>query len=314
MEKDTEIGMGGATMNITQIEYFIAAAQSKSFAEAAENIYTSRPAVSKQILSLEEELGVTLFQRNTKGVALTRAGQILFDYFMDSQEYFSNALRQARLYDGSEKNVLIMATPLNWNIYRYLKQIKQFVEELPGPTALVVLGKHPEQIREGLENGEVDAAICMKSGIMSTSKSDSSIHNRFLTYNRRILLFSSQHPLSKKPDLIPSDFSGETMYFMSNRFKPMFQEELLLVCNRYDIHPRLGPLDGSRSARLTVGSGQGFTIADEWFSEKDLPDFSYLYLDRDHEIDIFWSENNKNQALPSLLEFCLQLFQEDQPV
>lgn len=61
-------------MNTTQLECFLAVAQNLNFSKAAESVALTQPAVSHQIRSLEEELGVQLFTRTSKSVALTRAG------------------------------------------------------------------------------------------------------------------------------------------------------------------------------------------------------------------------------------------------
>lgn len=68
-------------MNSTQIASFIAAAETGSFTEAAERMFLSQQAVSKNIISLEKELGATLFQRQGRGAKLTEAGEFYYQLF-----------------------------------------------------------------------------------------------------------------------------------------------------------------------------------------------------------------------------------------
>ncbi len=75
-------------MEIKQLKYFVVAADVGSFSEAAKVLYTTQSSVSKVILSLEKELGYPLFQRESKGIALTyegkkfhsRASQLVTDF------------------------------------------------------------------------------------------------------------------------------------------------------------------------------------------------------------------------------------------
>ncbi|MCR5581132.1 MAG: LysR family transcriptional regulator [Pseudobutyrivibrio sp.] len=75
-------------MEIKQLKYFIVAADMGSFSEAAKVLYTTQSSVSKVILSLEKELGYSLFDRASKGISLTyeglkfqsRASQIVADF------------------------------------------------------------------------------------------------------------------------------------------------------------------------------------------------------------------------------------------
>lgn len=65
-------------MTIDNLKCFILVAENLSFARAAETLYISQPAVTKQINSLEQELGVTLFIRSTRHVELTPAGMSFY--------------------------------------------------------------------------------------------------------------------------------------------------------------------------------------------------------------------------------------------
>lgn len=66
-------------MELRQLKYFLAVADTRSFVNAANNLYVSRQAISKAIAQLEEELKVDLFMRNSNGAFLTPAGIMLYD-------------------------------------------------------------------------------------------------------------------------------------------------------------------------------------------------------------------------------------------
>ena len=63
-------------MNSRQLEYFLAVAHELNFTKAAESMYVSQTAVTQQIKALEEQLGVSLFERTKKKVVLTPAGKV----------------------------------------------------------------------------------------------------------------------------------------------------------------------------------------------------------------------------------------------
>lgn len=67
-------------MDLKQLQYFVACAQTGSFSDAAKILYSTQPSVSKVIKSLEDTLGMQLFERFPRGIRLTVQGQKVYQY------------------------------------------------------------------------------------------------------------------------------------------------------------------------------------------------------------------------------------------
>ena len=67
-------------MNLKQLEAFVQVSESGSFSRAAKELYLTQPTISAHIASLEKELSVRLFVRNTKEVGLSDDGKDLYKY------------------------------------------------------------------------------------------------------------------------------------------------------------------------------------------------------------------------------------------
>ena len=89
-----------------RLKVFRSVAKNLSFTKAGEELYITQPAISRHIQQLEEELGTSCFHRSRKGLSLTRAGKLLW-------EYSENA---SRLYHSFEKDLDILMGKISQSI------------------------------------------------------------------------------------------------------------------------------------------------------------------------------------------------------
>ena len=95
-------------MELRQLTYFLAAAQTQNFRKAAELCLVAQPALSRQIAALETELGVELFQRANQRVSLTPAGHEFATYAQQALERLQQGQQaMANILDGQEGLVTI---------------------------------------------------------------------------------------------------------------------------------------------------------------------------------------------------------------
>jgi transcriptional regulator, LysR family len=93
-------------IELRHITYFLAVAEALHFRKAAERLFISQPGLSRQIKYLETELGVVLFERHSRKVVLTKAGQFLKAEFTAHLNSLQHSIDNAKLLQDGKKGML----------------------------------------------------------------------------------------------------------------------------------------------------------------------------------------------------------------
>src|SRR5262245_23288865 len=93
-------------IELRHLRYFLAVAETLHFSKAAERLGLAQPPLSQQIRKLEQLIGHRLFDRTTRGVRLTTAGQLLADRARSTMEKIHDDLEQVRRLGRGEEGAL----------------------------------------------------------------------------------------------------------------------------------------------------------------------------------------------------------------
>ena len=151
-------------MNLQQLRYLNEIVRRDlKISDAADALFTSQPAISKQIKLLEEELGIQIFQRNGKRIAaITEPGKGLLAIAQRMLIDAENFKQFAQEFHSKDTGHLTIATTHTQARYALPPVVKQFIERYPK----VKLGLHqgtPTQIAEQVLHGDADICIATES-------------------------------------------------------------------------------------------------------------------------------------------------------
>ena len=196
-------------MNTRQIEYFLAVAEELSFTRAAEKLYVSQTAVTQQIQSLEELMGVKLFKRTKKKVELTPAGQIFQAEGRQILENIDNAFIHARtVSEGMTGGIEVGFSNYAGNLLG--NSLQEFCDHYPN-VHLHFKSYNPSVLLDRLRAGELDLIF---SPVFDPSVYTGCIMQKVEQISL-IAVLPIQHPLSGKHHLTMKD---------------LVQENLILAC------------------------------------------------------------------------------------
>tara|TARA_B100000795_G_scaffold269971_1_gene261493 strand:+ start:1731 stop:2672 length:942 start_codon:yes stop_codon:yes gene_type:complete len=194
-------------MTITQLQYIIAVDNHRHFARAAESCFVTQPTLSMQIHKLEEELGITIFDRSRKPLQPTDIGiQILEQARIVINE-------EKRIYEVIQKHkgeiagnfrLAIIPTVASTLLPRFLKC---FISEYP-KVSLEIEELQTKVILERLKNGLLDAAI------LATPLDQDGIMEKPLYYEPFMAYTPMDHRLYKEKFIANSDLISDDILLL----------------------------------------------------------------------------------------------------
>jgi DNA-binding transcriptional LysR family regulator len=298
-------------MTLTQIRYFITVAQELSFSKAAELLYVSQPAISRQMAQLEQELEVRLFDRTNQGVTLTEAGERFSAFFQDSQRNFQDLVSSARRQSGAVHGAIRMGCTEGWDLSAFFPQLSTSLSQRYPDLALNLSGFNLDHILHALERGDVDVVLTNDSLLHGRDRVSSAV----LTRRRGILLFSAQHRLAHKPGLALEDFRDEPFYVTAPPTMKEATIELLSLCADAEFLPDIEYVSTLSAAYMKLTSGRGVLLCNDWMMARNNPLFTTLPLHIYRNISLAWLTENHSDLVQLLIRELQHCFESasDQP-
>lgn len=242
-------------MTLQQLEYALAIGRTGSFVLAAEQCFVTQPTLSMQVKKLEEETGITIFDRSRQPVTVTDAGRIFLDQarvVVREKNRLMEVLSSAKGEVAGEFRLGIIPTLAPYLVPLF---ITKFVEKYPG-VQLQVEEMTTALITEQLKKENLDA------GILATPLDEPQLHESFLFNEPYVAYLSKKHVLWNKKQLKPDDIDAGDLWLLSDGH--CMKNQVLQLCKRKKEQPdgmsfefRSGSIE---TLRRMVETGQGMTI------------------------------------------------------
>src|SRR5262245_20447082 len=179
-------------MNLRQLQYFVEVGELESVTRAAERLHVAQPALTRHMRALERDLGVRLFARNGRGVALTNAGVVFRDRVRSVLRELDRAQMEVKALSRSPGGRIDFGMPLSLSQALTRILVERVHRELPGVSLRVIDG-WTGFIIEWLLRGRLDLGVIYDH----TLKSDV-LHIEPLAAEEHFLVCAAGSPLAER--------------------------------------------------------------------------------------------------------------------
>lgn len=194
-------------MDIVQLKYFVSVAESGSFSEAAEIMFSAQSTVSKQIASLEKELNVQLFDRSKRKVALTVYGEVFLAHARKIIDNYNSMIKEIASISTQDNSKAIIRATTAMLPYNIISTVASFKKECSWAD-IHVEEFESEDILKMLKDNECDLAF------FRVGKFDEDAYEKLpILTEKFVAILPAEHPLAKESSISLAQLSNENFIF-----------------------------------------------------------------------------------------------------
>ena len=242
-------------MDFRHLRYFQAVAEELNFSKAARRLHIAQPALSRAVKELEGHLGVMLFDRNRRSVALTAAGRVLLNETGLLLQRFEESIRKVQRTAAGEEGELrlgFIGPPTQSFLGRVLQEFRR--RHLRVSVALEE--RTPERVWEMVVRGRLD--IGLTRPVLASRALG--LQTLLLRKERLCGVFPAGHPRAKSASVRWRDLAEEPLIILARREGVGLHDAVRDACRRARFTPRLAHTPSLVSTVLSyveAGAGVG---------------------------------------------------------
>jgi DNA-binding transcriptional LysR family regulator len=219
-------------IELRHLRYFLAVAETLHFSKAAQRLGIAQPPLSQQIKRLEQLVGHRLFDRTTRGVKLTLAGQLLADRARSTLEKVHDDLDQVRRLGRGEEGTLTVGFSGSVMFTDLPNAIESYRRRYP---------KVELRLRELTTHAQIPALLdgTLDLAFMRDGDPTDGIELSTVLKEPYVAVLPQVHPLARKRSLRVGDLRDEPFIFFARRMGPLAFDRTMACCERSGFRPNI---------------------------------------------------------------------------
>lgn len=291
----------GCRIPMRSLVQTLAVAEYLNFRHAASALGVSQSSVSMRVKALEEELGILLFERNTRGVRLTEAGRHFVERVAAGVEQLDHAVKTASMTAQGECGCLRISVHTLIPRSFLAELIGRYREYYPSIEVEITEGTARDAVMQ-LREARIDVAF------VGGAPELPDCHSRPIWTEPLVVALPTSHPLAEHAGVAWADLVGETFLVRHGGTGPQVHDHIVQRLAGRWLVPSILRFEVERSTLLSL-VGQDFGITIVGAATSLLPTFGVVFLPITDEpepvaFSAVWSPHKRDAALRNLLSLA----------
>ena len=294
--------MNASLIDLRHLRYFIAVAEELHFGKAASRLRIAQPPLSQQIRALERRLGLMLFARTSRKVALTEPGRLFLEqaYLVVGQAEKASATMEAvKRGDAGRLSVGVIPSAI---YYLMPAILREFRAQRPGVEVRCFEMNTSEQT-QALIDGRIQVGFGRQPVHAKELASEVLYRERF------VAVLPAEDPRAHRPVIKLAELRADGFILIARETAPMIYDAVIASCTRAGFSPRLAQETTDIHMMLALtAAGIGVSLVPESMRSLPFPGLAYLPLgERDSEeihVSLTWRKDQRSILVDPLLEIA----------
>lgn len=297
-------------MDLKQLNYFISAAKHENFTRAAQECFIVQTAMTHQIAALEKELGVSLFERSSRRVKLTPAGEVFLGQAQRIVQAAEDAAALVRAAAENAKRVLRIGYCGRLLRKELPEILSEYARSFPQVKPLLS-GGNLAQMLERLQAGVVDCVITLEYshlGALNWLACERLCTDRLMVAMRR------DHPLAERKKLTAADLVGQPYILYRERG---VMEKMALHANNGEALNIVAQTEDAESTEIMAEAGLGITFALEHVCDRSNPRMVYVPYEGEGQegaLALCWNRSYPREDVEQFLALAKKYIAQEHPL
>jgi LysR family transcriptional regulator, benzoate and cis,cis-muconate-responsive activator of ben and cat genes len=218
-------------MELRHLRYFVAVVEEQSFTKAAEKLFIAQPPLSRQIQNLEAELGIQLFERGSRPLKTTDAGQFFYQHalkLLSNAEELKSMTKRIGLADRTVTIGFVGSL-----LFGLLSNILYLFKQNHPHLKIEMIEMSTTQQIQALKEGKIDV------GFGRLRISDPDVKRILLRKERLMVAVHASHPFAAhEQGVYLADVVNEQIFLYPNHNKPNFSTQVRGIFSEYGLNPQ----------------------------------------------------------------------------
>ncbi|MEG4804944.1 LysR substrate-binding domain-containing protein [Microcoleus sp. ARI1-B5] len=222
-------------MELRHLRYFIAVADKLSFSNAAEGLYIAQSAVSRQIKDLEDELGVQLFDRRSRPLQLTPAGQTFLEESRATLAQLEQAVHKTQRIHQGELGYLTVSFTSSIANGVFPEMLRTFRQRYP-EVKLILQEEHSAFLIQRLRDRQTDIIFLY---LYHEISEDNDLETMSLTQEPLVAVLPKNHPLAAQSKISLDDLKDREFVMPLHQVVAGLSEQIYHLCSQAGFVPKV---------------------------------------------------------------------------